>query len=163
MMRSLRMMSVSFWCSSKKNGFQLGAERSFEASTPLCAGVNSDGGAVPCAPLWALESAGRNAAAAPTRTPARNISRRFMKTSRSSVSEHREVYTKAKGKREGWTRRKSDWRVGGQSEGSSSNEADTPPPACPENREVNARRDWSCRRCCARDVYRVWKKWEAVG
>jgi hypothetical protein len=46
-----------------------------------------------------------------------------MKTSGSSVSEHREVYTKAKGKREGRTRRENDWRVGGQSEGSSSVDA----------------------------------------
>src|ERR1700693_6038553 len=72
-------MRVSFWCSSIKSGFHPGAARSFEASTPLCAGVNSED----WAPVCAMESVGRSAAAtAPARTPARINSRRFMKAPR---------------------------------------------------------------------------------
>src|SRR5438876_5042674 len=76
---------------SKNSGFHPGAARSFDASTPLCAGVNSGDGAVFCARGGVRGSA----AAALARTPARSSSRRFIQTPSDQLAffGRREVYT----------------------------------------------------------------------
>src|SRR5215831_544161 len=74
MIRSLRTINVSFWCSSKNLGFHPGAAKSFEASTPLCAGVSSEFPLVSCPSTLG----GPNAATAPANAPAFSNSRRFI-------------------------------------------------------------------------------------
>src|SRR5580704_2011312 len=77
--RSLKIISVSFWCSSRNIGFQFATFNSSDASTPRCAGVNSDfSSAFAAAPCFGEANAGVKAAAAPPIKLARNISRRFI-------------------------------------------------------------------------------------
>jgi hypothetical protein len=92
--KSLKIISVSFWCSSRNTGFQFATFSSFDASTPRCAGVNSDfSSPAPCSPaalpLFAPANAGVKAAAAPPNTLALNISRRFIRISPGHIPARR--------------------------------------------------------------------------